>query len=88
MTTDRAALLGLPLVRAADAIADSGSAAELAAALMDWAELLVERLDARNAAALLRGAARLRRIERRQDISDIVVFNDPMSPHETTTTRP
>jgi hypothetical protein len=80
VTTDRAALLGLPLVRAADAIA-AAAGPELAEALMAWAELLVERLDARNAASLLRGAARLRRIERRQDISDRVVFHDPMSPH-------
>jgi hypothetical protein len=80
MTADRAALLGLPLVRAADAIAAAASPA-LAEALMDWAELLVERLDARNAAALLRGVARLRRIERRQDISDIVVFHDPLNPY-------
>jgi hypothetical protein len=80
MTTDRAALLGLPLVRAADAVA-TAAGPELAEALMAWAEALVERLDARNAAALLRGVARLRRIERRQDISDIVVFHDPLNPH-------
>ena len=80
MTTDRAALLGLPLVRAADAIAAAASP-ELAEALMAWAELLVERLDARNAAALLRGAARMRRIEDRMDISDLIVFYDPMSPY-------
>jgi thioredoxin-like negative regulator of GroEL len=80
MTTDRAALLGLPLVHAADAIADASSPA-LAEALLAWAELLVERLDSRNASALLRGAARMRRMERRQDITDRVVFHDPLSPY-------
>jgi hypothetical protein len=80
MTTNRAALLGLPLVHAADAIAEASSPA-LAEALLRWAELLVERLDARNAAALLRGVARMRRMEDRMDISDLIVFYDPLSPY-------
>jgi hypothetical protein len=80
MTTNRAALLGLPLVRAADAIAEASSPA-LAEALLRWAELLVERLDSRNAASLISERRRLRRIERRQDISDRVVFHDPLSPY-------
>jgi hypothetical protein len=76
----RAALLGLPLVRAADAIADAAGP-DLAEALMAWAELLVERLDGRNAAALAGGLRRLAAVETRQDIADLVVFHDPLSPY-------
>jgi hypothetical protein len=80
MTISRTTLLGLPLVRAADAIADAAGP-DLAEALLAWAELLVERLDGRNAAALASGLRRLATVERRQDISDSVVFHDPMSPY-------
>jgi hypothetical protein len=68
-----------PLVRAADAIAAAASPA-LATALMDWAEILVERLDARSASALSASRYRLARLERRADISDRIVFFDPTSP--------
>jgi hypothetical protein len=54
MSDERDSALRDPLVRAADAIADAAGPA-LADALMAWAEILVERLDARSAAALLRG---------------------------------
>jgi hypothetical protein len=80
MIASRATLLGLPLVRAADAIADAAGP-ELAEALLAWAELLVERLDGRNAAALAGGLRRLATMERRQDISDRVTFHDPLSPY-------
>lgn len=85
--SDREAILGLPLVRAADAVAAASSPA-LAEALMAWAELLVERLDGRNAAAIVGGlrrceacGARVAALEQRADIADRVTFHDPLSPY-------
>jgi hypothetical protein len=85
--TDPADILRDPLVAATDALSAAFTPTQ-AAALLAWAELLVERLDGRTAAMLLGSrrrcalcGARVARMERRQDIADLVVFGDPLSPY-------